>query len=454
MPTLLRSGQSGAAGGNFTGVYPQPPAPSPLSRMLVAVAADAEPPAAQLVVPDGIAADLTTGAPTVTPGAVSVSPSGAATATAAGAPAVAPGAVAVTPAGVAAPAAAGSPTIAPGPVTVTVAGIASPATPGEATVTSVTAVFPAGIPVAATAGTPTVTGVDVALISSLVDTFDDGVVDPVLWSHRYGDPVEVGGRGRVPCTTGFAAFQSAPVYTLAGSHVHARVWPPSAAGATTEAIAELLVLTTVGGTDAGFTVNAVGPTLKMADRSGYFDGSAVTIPYDPVAHAWLRLRETDGALLWETSPDGITWTTRRTSASPAWASDTTLSVALASHRDTGATDHAEFDTLNAPPPQTSTPAGIGAAATAGSPTVTPGPVAVGPAGIAAAATAGTPTVTAGAVTVTPGGITATFTAGTPTAAPPLRAGRLTAGTHRTRVRTGGTRYLTGVTASTRKATST
>ncbi|WAZ20170.1 hypothetical protein STRCI_001269 [Streptomyces cinnabarinus] len=180
----------------------------------------------------------------------------------------------------------------------------------------------------------------------LTDTFDDGVRDPVLWSGSYGDVEEAGGRARVPCTTAFSAYQSAAVYTLTGSQVACRVYPPAAGGAAGEALAELLVITAVGGTDGGFSLNRVTGLLKLISRTGYADANEVVLTYDPVAHAWLRLREASGLLLWETSPDGGTWTARRTAPAAAWTADTNLSVILAGHRDSGSGDFAEFDNFN------------------------------------------------------------------------------------------------------------
>jgi hypothetical protein len=40
------------------------------------------------------------------------------------------------------------------------------------------------------------------------------------------------------------------------------------------------------------------------------------VPYDPVAHRWLRLRERGGALSWQVSPNGVDWTTLYRSGSP------------------------------------------------------------------------------------------------------------------------------------------
>ncbi|MGV4984517.1 hypothetical protein ACVB8X_13935 [Streptomyces sp. NRAIS4] len=182
-------------------------------------------------------------------------------------------------------------------------------------------------------------------LGTLVDDFDDGVRDPAKWPGSYGNIVEAG-RARVPCTTDYSAYASASVYTLAGSQVACRVYAPAAGGAAVEALAEVLVLSSVGGTDAGFSLNAVTGVLHLISRTGYADPNEVALTYSPSAHAWVRLREAAGTLAWDTSADGATWTTRRTAASPAWTADTALSVVLAAHRDSGTGDYSEFDSFN------------------------------------------------------------------------------------------------------------
>lgn len=179
----------------------------------------------------------------------------------------------------------------------------------------------------------------------LRDTFDDGVVDPVLWSQSYGDPLEAGGRARVPCTTGYAAYRSASVYTLSWSQVALRAFPPVAGGATTAAFS-ILVLSDVGGTDAGFLIDRAQNAMGLYLRQGYADGGALFPAYDPVAHAWLRLREDAGSLYWEASPEGAAWTVLRTAVSPAWVAQSNLSFLMESHRDAGVNDFAEADSLN------------------------------------------------------------------------------------------------------------
>lgn len=179
----------------------------------------------------------------------------------------------------------------------------------------------------------------------LVDDFDDGIVDPVLWPQSYGDPQEAGGTARIPCTTGYAAYRSAGIYTLTWSQISARVVPPASGGATSAAIS-MLVLSDVGGTDAGFLIDAAQHALGLYSHDAYADPGAVFLTYDDVAHAYLRLREDAGSLYWETSGDGQLWTVQRSAGSPAWTAQTDLSLLFEAHRDAGTNDFAEVDQLN------------------------------------------------------------------------------------------------------------
>jgi hypothetical protein len=75
-----------------------------------------------------------------------------------------------------------------------------------------------------------------------------------------------------------------------------------------------LYLTDVSTTDmAVFTIDSGNLIMR---RRISLSNSSTSIAYDGVAHRWLRIRETGGNLLWETAPDGSTWTTRRTISSP------------------------------------------------------------------------------------------------------------------------------------------
>ncbi|MFM9675773.1 hypothetical protein [Streptomyces brasiliscabiei] len=185
----------------------------------------------------------------------------------------------------------------------------------------------------------------------LLDTLDDAFTtfDAGKWPNSYGDAGAAGGRGRIPCTVGgFAGLRSATTYTLAGSHFLVRAYPPAANGAVSTAALSLLVLSSVGGTDAGFIIDTAQGAMGLYLREGYADGGAQFPAYDPAAHAWLRLRETAGTLLWESSPDSSNWTVLRSAAAPAWLSDADLSLLLESTRTDGGNNFAEVDNVNLP----------------------------------------------------------------------------------------------------------
>jgi hypothetical protein len=185
-------------------------------------------------------------------------------------------------------------------------------------------------------------------LSTLVDNFNSGGLSG-NWGNSYGGTAVVGGRARVPCTTGYAGCQTAYAWTLAGATLFVQVpTTPSATGATVEAYAAVMVQGTVEGTRVGFSINKVSGKLRMVSETGYWDDNAVELTYNAVTHLWLRLREDGTNLYWDTSPDGTTWTNRRTLATPAWitADVEVCALDMSAHRDAGTGDYAEFDLVN------------------------------------------------------------------------------------------------------------
>lgn len=187
--------------------------------------------------------------------------------------------------------------------------------------------------------------------SSLSDNFNDGVIGP-NWGNSYGGANETGGQARVPCAAGsYGGYQTAYSWTLAGATIFMKVATVPAASTATDAYCGVLVNApdiATSGVRIGFTINAVTGMLRMQSDTGYYDPTGVEITYDPVAHAFLRLSEDGTNVHWDTSPDGTTWTNRRTLATPAWipASIDTCALDMSAHRDTGTTDYAAYDLFN------------------------------------------------------------------------------------------------------------
>ncbi|MFD4547274.1 hypothetical protein [Streptomyces sp. NPDC058466] len=187
-------------------------------------------------------------------------------------------------------------------------------------------------------------------LSTLTDNFNDGVIG-ANWGNSYGGVTESGGKAHVPCGTGYAGYQTAYSWTLAGASFFVAVTTVPAASTATEAYASVFVNAAdiaTSGVRIGFVINAVSGLLKFSSETGYYDPGAVTVTYSAVTHKFLRLREDGTNVYWDTSPDGTTWTNQRTLATPGWvtASIDTCALDLSAHRDAGTADEAQYDLFN------------------------------------------------------------------------------------------------------------
>jgi hypothetical protein len=201
-------------------------------------------------------------------------------------------------------------------------------------------------------------------IERIRDIFGSSVTIGELWTGSYGGYSITNGRARVACDTTYTALASAAEYTLDESYIFAQVFPNARGGATGQAYTEMMVISTTAGTDLGFSYDTVTGDIGMINRVGYFDGSATYIAYNSTTMRYLRIASTGGAVGWDTSPDGITWTNRRyLPVGPSWIRDTTLAISFNSHRNDGVNDYAEIDNVNVIP--------VSGMMTAGSGVITP-----------------------------------------------------------------------------------
>jgi hypothetical protein len=201
-------------------------------------------------------------------------------------------------------------------------------------------------------------------ISTFTDMFS--AVDP-RWDSSYGGAAAVSGRGRIPCTVGawaaLGAVNAAPgdLWTLGDSSVHLEIITLPVGGGATVAYLLLGVMSGTAGTYLSIVYDAVGGYISLNSRIGYADAGAVYLAYDPVVYRWLRMRHTSGVLYWETSPDGLVWTVRRSQdPAPAWVSGA-VQILFESSRDGGGDDYAEIDNFNVIPVDalTAAPAAVG-----------------------------------------------------------------------------------------------
>lgn len=185
-------------------------------------------------------------------------------------------------------------------------------------------------------------------LTALTDNFNDNTIGPE-WGDSYGGVTETGGRARVPLVAGaYAGYQTGRAWTLAGATIYLKTPTLPAVSTGTDVGMHFMVTSATAGTALGFKINRVTGMLRMQANVDYYDPAAVEIAYSATDHLWLRLREDGTNVYWDTSPNGTTWTNRRTLATPAWVTSAvdTCALDLFCYRDAGATDYAEYDNVN------------------------------------------------------------------------------------------------------------
>jgi len=182
-------------------------------------------------------------------------------------------------------------------------------------------------------------------IETLVDTFDTEVDKAVKWRASSTQVVWDAGRAKIPSTTSYYSLSTPTTggYRLTDSSVMIQFTPP--VGTNRESFMEIL--------GAGASTNKIsfyvsGTTLYARQT---LNGSNIPVrsaPYDPVAHAWWRIRESLEQLYWETSPDGLEWTLF-IDVGAAWTPDNVWLSINSGYYSTGTVQNAFVDNVNAPP---------------------------------------------------------------------------------------------------------
>ena len=191
-------------------------------------------------------------------------------------------------------------------------------------------------------------------VGGLVDTF--GSVS-AYWNASYGGATALGGYGHIPCahvggSPSYAALRSTfpaagDTWTMLSTALYLEAVTMPVAGSATVCYCQLAITSATSGTYLSILYDAVGGNISCGSYTGFSDAGLVVFPYVPASHRWWRIRSGLGALYWETSPDGIVWTARRSmGVQPSWIATDAVGVQLDSVRNGGADDYARFDNVN------------------------------------------------------------------------------------------------------------
>ncbi|ARF75677.1 hypothetical protein B7C62_28045 [Kitasatospora albolonga] len=193
---------------------------------------------------------------------------------------------------------------------------------------------------------PTRTGAGPWPLAQLADDFDDERTDPTLWTASGGALETPEGRLRLPLVPGVVSrYTSQRQWTLTGSSFTVKLSKVPALAGSSVASLSLYLHSATSGTRFRWYYHAGTGELRALSEVGGTDPSPVAISYNWIQHAWVRIREVSGVVVWETSPDGWTWTVRRSISTPGWVGTDLVQVELAASRTGGSSDPAELDLL-------------------------------------------------------------------------------------------------------------
>jgi hypothetical protein len=142
------------------------------------------------------------------------------------------------------------------------------------------------------------------LPSSLTETF--ATIDTTTkWSSFSGTAKSVSGRLNLTCASPYSTLRSQSNFDLTGSAISVALLQIPRQGPAEQNETLMMFQAPLGSLDS-YVFNNL---LYFREFVG--SASETNITYDPVAHKFLRIREASGTIFWDTSPDGVTWTNRR-----------------------------------------------------------------------------------------------------------------------------------------------
>lgn len=183
------------------------------------------------------------------------------------------------------------------------------------------------------------------------------VVANTPFTGSYGTVTVASGALNVVCGTSFSnSGQTANVYTWDGTGFYFQATPAPKGGSATD-MSTYCAIVDGSTTDQSvrmswvFNTSPGTPTLTAthynADGTYTDPQGATSLTYNAAAHAWQGFYYDATTMYWVTSPDGSTWTTRRSSPREAWlASQADIGFVFSTNRVAGSSTNALLDNVN------------------------------------------------------------------------------------------------------------
>ena len=183
---------------------------------------------------------------------------------------------------------------------------------------------------------------------TLTDSFGDPTLDTAKWAP-YSAGVERQANHRLEirpesgATNSYGGVSSAVAYDLTSSEVRVEL-----VRALRAAVGAVAYLTVTRDASNAASLLVEGGELFCGKRVAGVLSDVRVVPYDPVAHRWLRLRERGGTLFYETSPDDHAWTELAAISAPFALAAVKVDVAAGAYQPVASPGVAVFDNVNTP----------------------------------------------------------------------------------------------------------
>lgn len=143
-------------------------------------------------------------------------------------------------------------------------------------------------------------------ISTLTDAFPGTALNTSLWTATGATVTVGGGILTIPQNNAYPTVTSNAVYNLQGSMVFVKMTPDLYDAGSNSG---LNVMGSSGSVGYGIAVTA-GTIYLQGTTDGISGWTTLqSTAYNPTAHAWIAVSESNGSLFFQASPDSITWTT-------------------------------------------------------------------------------------------------------------------------------------------------
>lgn len=161
-------------------------------------------------------------------------------------------------------------------------------------------------------------------IADLWDDFNDGVINTSKWTVLSGVWSESTGTMCAPTAAGsFFDMRSTSSWALQQSSAFIEMTNLAGGAGASYVEFRFRIRNSADPTDyVEFFLAPLAPTIQMQWVENNVQQATSTIAYSSTTMRWLRIREYDNSIYFETSPDGAVWTTRFTTTSQSWVSST------------------------------------------------------------------------------------------------------------------------------------